>query len=278
MSATPTTFGELLRQWRQHRGRSQLALAGSAGVSTRHLSWLETGRSQPSRDMVLRLARELEVPLRERNRMLAAAGFAPLFKSSAHQDPDFAPMMRSVQALLDAHEPWPALAVDRHWHLVASNRMVQAMFDGVDPSLMKPPVNVLRLSLHPLGLAPRIVDFARWRNHVLARLRRQLEHTRDPAIARLHEELTSLPAVTHPGTTDASVSIPSQDDPEVTLQLQLRTPVGDISFLTAVTTFGAPDDVALSELAIETLLPADATSAQRLRELHALLGHSTSVA
>jgi transcriptional regulator with XRE-family HTH domain len=181
--------GDLLRRWRLRRGKSQLALATQANVSTRHLSFLETGRSDPSREMVLALAEELEVPLRDRNALLIAAGFAPIFPERALADPTLESARRVVEIVLGAYEPFPALAVDRHWTLVSANRAVTTLMTGVDPSLIQPPINVLRLSLHPSGLAPQIANLAEWHAHVVARLKRQAEMTADPVLEALHREI-----------------------------------------------------------------------------------------
>ncbi|MDP3222947.1 MAG: helix-turn-helix transcriptional regulator [Rubrivivax sp.] len=262
-----TDFGALLRHWRTLRSCSQLRLALQAEVSTRHLSWLETGKAQPSRAMVLRLAQQLDVPLRERNAMLSAAGYAPLYGERPLSDPALASARAALQRLLDAHEPWPALAVDRHWQLVAHNRLVPLLMASAAPALREPPINVLRLSLHPQGLAPMVVNLPAWRDHVLARLQRQVGVTGDSTLAALLAELRALPLP--PGTPPASTELPLAD---VAVPLTLSTPDGPLNFLTTITVFGAPHDVTLSELAVETLLPADSATADALRRLHAGLG------
>jgi transcriptional regulator with XRE-family HTH domain len=264
------SFGASLRWWRTQRRCSQLALALQAEVSARHLSWLETGKAQPSRAMVLRLAEQLDVPLRERNALLAAAGYAPLFAERTLDDPALAPARQALQRLLSAHEPWPALAVDRHWQLVAHNRLVPLLMAGAAPALLQPPVNVLRLSLHPQGLAPRVANIAAWRAHVLARLQRQVAATGSPVLAGLLEELRALPLP--PGTAPAEAS-PGEPAAhiDVAVPLTLSTPGGPLNFITTVTVFGAPHDVTLSELAVETLLPADEPTAAALRAMHAAL-------
>lgn len=249
-------FGALLRRWRLHRRYSQLALALAAEVSPRHLSWLENGKAQPSRAMVLRLAERLEVPLRERNAWLRAAGFAALYR----EQPLDGAALRSVQALLDAHEPNPALAVDRHWNLVASNRLLPLLLNGIDAELLAPPLNVLRLALHPRGLAPRIANLPAWRGHVLTRLRRQAEASGDAVLFALHAELAATGPVDESGF----------DDP-IALPMRLATDAGLLSFVSTITVFGAPHDIQLSELALETFLPADEATAQALRRLHATL-------
>jgi transcriptional regulator with XRE-family HTH domain len=261
-------FGQQLRRWRLQRRLSQLALALDAGVSARHLSWLETGRAQPSRAMVLRLTARLELPLRERNALLLAAGFAPMYAERAPSHPALGAALQAVQRLLDAHVPWPALAVDRHWNLVAANRMVPLLLQLLPEGLRAPPLNVLRATLHPQGLAPMIVNLADWREHVLARLQRQWAACGDPALATLLQELRALPAPPAPQATSAAAG----PGDEVATTLVLETPHGRLAFVTTVTVFGAPHDVWLSELAIETLLPADAATAEALRRLHAAPG------
>jgi transcriptional regulator with XRE-family HTH domain len=256
------TFGTELRRWRAQRGLTQMALALAAEVSTRHLSWLEGGKAEPSRAMVLRLCEHLNVPLRERNALLVTAGFAPLYAQRSLDAPESAHTRAALQRLLDAYEPWPALAVDSHWRLVAHNRMLPLLMQALAPAALSVPLNVLRLSLHPQGLAPRIVDFPRWRAHVLARLQRQVAASGDPMLVRLREELQALPMPAHAG----GEPVPDASD-DLAFTLKLRTPWGVMGFVTTVTVFGAPHDVALSELAVETLLPADADTAARLRSL-----------
>jgi transcriptional regulator with XRE-family HTH domain len=188
---TLRTFGDQLRDWRQRRHLSQLDLAAEVDISTRHLSFVETGRSQPSRAMVLRLAERLNVPFRERNALLTAAGFAPMYAVRPLSDPSLSAARTAVDAILKGHEPYPALLVDRHWTLLNANRAVAPLLAGADESLLKPPINCLRLSLHPKGLAPRIENLPQWRDHLLARVARDLEITADPALAELLTELRS---------------------------------------------------------------------------------------
>ncbi len=255
-TATLTPFGAQLREWRQRRRLSQLDLAGDADVSTRHLSFVETGRAMPSREMVLRLADRLEVPLRERNRLLTAAGFAPMYAERSLDDPALTAAREAVELVLKGHEPYPALAVDRHWSLVSYNRAVLPLLADVAPALILPPINVLRLSLHPQGLAPRIINLAQWRAHLLARVRQQVLVSADPVLAALADELRAYPA-----PPDASHEVV---EASVVVPLLLRTPAGTLSFISTTTVFGTPVDVTLSELALETFFPADAATAALL--------------
>ena len=253
--------GTQLREWRQRRRLSQLDLAGHAEVSTRHLSCMETGRALPSREMVLRLADRLEVPLRERNRLLTAAGYAPLYREHALADPEMRAPAQAVERVLKAHEPYPALAVDRHWTMVACNRMVTLLMQGLPQDLLGPPLNVLRLSLHPQGLAPRIANLAAWRAHLLHRLRQQVQATADPVLAALAEELRGYAP---PGDRAPD---PVPPDGNVYVPLQLHSPAGVLNFISTVTVFGTPTDITLSELALETFFPADEQTAQALRQM-----------
>jgi transcriptional regulator with XRE-family HTH domain len=265
-SSKPTTIGEKIRHWRQLRRLSQLDLACEAEMSTRHLSFIETGRAAPSRDMVLRLAESLKTPLRERNAMLLLAGYAPAFQERSLDDPILRPVREAIDALLAAHEPFPALAVDSRWTLIAANGAIRSLIAGAAPELMKPPVNVLRLSLHPRGVASSIVNLAEWRDHLLFRLRRQLADTADPTLADLIQELASYPC--GPSRPRSAESLST-----LAVPLQIRTPNGVLSFLSATMVFGAPLDATLSEIALETFLPADAETAEALR-----LNRSLSIA
>ena len=257
-SALPV--GTLLRDWRLRRHLSQLDLAGEAAVSTRHLSFVESGRSVPSRAMLLRLASRLDVPLRERNRLLIAAGYAPMYGERGLDDPGMGAVRKAVESVLEGHEPYPALAVDRHWTLVSYNRAVPMLMSGADAELLRPPVNVLRLSLHPVGIAPRILNLGAWRSHVLERLRRQVAASADPVLAALADELRS-----YPGPPDEERAC----EQDVVVPLLLATPDGPLSFISTTTVFGTPTDVTLSELALETFFPADAATAERLRRAEA---------
>lgn len=249
--ARPNAFGDHLREWRQRRHLSQLDLAGDAEISARHLSFVETGRAAPSRDMVLRLAERLDVPLRERNVLLVAAGFAPAFPNRSLDDPALAAARQAVETVLKAHEPYPALAVDRHWNLVSANAMIAPFLAGVAPSLLAAPINVMRLSFHPQGIAPLTVNLAEWCAHLLERLHRQCEATADPVLIALYDELKTYP-------------IPARKTPhlvgaENSLAVPFQMRMGDdvLSFISTTMVFGTPLDVTLSELALETFFPAD---------------------
>ncbi|HST22911.1 MAG TPA: helix-turn-helix transcriptional regulator [Blastocatellia bacterium] len=257
------SVGNLLREWRTRRRMSQLDLACEADISARHLSFLETGRSSPSREMVLHLAEQLEVPLRERNSLLVAAGYAPVFRERPLEDPQLQAARKVIDLLLAAHEPFPALAIDRHWTLVASNRAVSLLLAGIEPALLEPPVNVLRLSMHPQGLAPRIVNLAEWRSHLLARLRRQLDATADSVLAELFNELSSYQVPSgNKYNTPADI-----DYAGVAVPIQLATADGVLSFLSTTTVFGTPVDITLSELALESFFPADTATSDILNRI-----------
>jgi transcriptional regulator with XRE-family HTH domain len=251
--------GELLRDWRQRRRLSQMELALQVEVSTRHLSCLETGRATPSRAMLMRLAQRLDVPLRERNRLMLAAGYAPLYTERPLDDGAMAAVREAMAAVLRGHEPYPALAIDRRWQLVAANDATRRLLAGVDPALLEPPVNVLRVSLHPRGLAPRIANLAQWRGHLFERLGGQLAASGDARLAELLRELRD-----YPGAGAETAPAPPQ---AVVVPLQLDTPAGALSLLGTTTVFGMPNDVTLSELALEAFYPADTATGERLRAL-----------
>ncbi|MEX0408186.1 helix-turn-helix transcriptional regulator [Aquibium sp. LZ166] len=262
--ARPSSAGALLREWRTRRRMSQLDLALEAEVSQRHLSFVESGRARPSREMVLHLAERLDVPLRERNRLLLAAGFAPGFPERRLDDPSLGPALAAVELVLKGHEPNPAIAVDRAWNLVRANAMMQPFLAMVrDASLLSEPVNVLRLSLHPGGLAPHIENLAEWRDHLLERLRRLNEDVAEPRLRDLEAELRSYPAPKRSGP-------PAPYDPAA-IAIPLRIRAGDtiLSFISTITVFGTPLDVTLSELAIETFFAADRETGERLRQMAA---------
>jgi transcriptional regulator with XRE-family HTH domain len=254
-----------LRHWRQHRRLSQLDLAQEADISTRHLSYVETGRAAPSREMVLRLAERLGVPLRERNALLIAAGYAPMYRERTLDDPALAAARRAVDLVLKGHEPYPALAVDRHWHLVAANAIVPLLMAGASPELLKPPINVLRLSLHPEGIAPKIANLAQWRAHLLERLQQQIATTGDAALQALHDELAAYPV----GSAGHDAPAVGSELAGVVVPFQITTPGGMLSFISTTTIFGTPVDVTLQELAVESFFPADTQTADALRALAA---------
>ena len=254
---TTTGAGDLLRAWRTRRRLSQLDLACLAEVSTRHLSCVETGRSKPSRSFLLHVAEHLDVPLRGRNDLLVAAGYAPVYGETDLTAPEMAPVKQALDLVLAKHEPWPAVVVDRGWDLVLANEGASLLLEGVAPGLLATGVNVLRLSLHPDGLAPRIADLESFSGHVMGRLRRQLALTGDPVLQALYDELAALPGV--------SEVEPFTDHPGVVLPLQLETPLGRLSFFTTAATFGTAADVTLAELTVESFFPADEETERLLR-------------
>jgi transcriptional regulator with XRE-family HTH domain len=249
-TANTASPGDRIRRWRTLRRMSQLDLALEAGISQRHLSFIENGRSRPSRDMVLTLGRHLAMPKREQNQLLHAAGFAPVFGERPIGDPAMKAVREAVERVLLAHEPMPALAVDRHWTLVLANRPAMALAaQAADASLLEPPINVLRLSLHPGGLAPAILNLGEWKAHVLARLRGQIDASADDRLVALHDELESypVPATTGTGNRPNAIYVP----------LRLASPYGPLSLISTTTVFGSPVDITVSELAIEAFYPAD---------------------
>ena len=262
MSLSSNTLGDHLRTWRQRRHLSQLDLALDADISTRHLSFMETGRASPSRDMVLRLAERLEVPLRERNTLLVAAGFAPAFPQRDLDHPALTAARKAVDLILTGQEPFPALAVDRGWHLVAANRAVAPLMAGADADLLVGPINVLRLSLHPRGMAPRIVNLDAWRTYILERLRREVEITADVGLVSLLAELRTYP-------TSKPAVRPSRSAPLDGIAMPLEIHVGDklLSFLATTTVFGTATEVTLAELTLETFFPANAETAAAIQAM-----------
>ncbi len=263
-----TRVGPLLRDWRLRRRLSQLDLALEAGVSARHLSFVETGRSRPSAEMVLHLTERLSVPLRERNRLLLAAGHAPVFEQRDLDDPDMAPIRQVLQQILDGHGPYPAVVVDGVWEMVAANSAVGLLTKGVAPELLEPPLNVLRVSLHPEGLAPRIANLGEWRAHLLERLRRQIALTADPALKALLDELTGYPspADPEPRGTDAAH--------DLAVPLRLVSDGGELSFISTIATFGTAVEVTASELSIESFFPADRATEEALRAASVATSHA----
>jgi transcriptional regulator with XRE-family HTH domain len=262
MKTATRAVGDHLREWRQRRHMSQLDLALEAEISARHLSFVETGRSAPSRDMVLHLAEQLEIPLRERNLLLVSAGFAPIFPERSLDDPALQAARRAMDLVLKGHEPYPALAVDRHWTLVAGNAAIPPLLAGVSTDLLEPPVNVLRLSLHPQGLAPRILNLSEWRAHLLARLRHQVDLTADPFLVKLLRDLSEMAAPRAGSRPGAGV-----DAAEIVVPMRLRTDAGVLDLFSTTTVFGTPVDITLSELAIESFFPANSATADALRAL-----------
>jgi transcriptional regulator with XRE-family HTH domain len=260
-AAAASGVGPLLRDWRKRRRLSQLDLALEAGVSARHLSFVETGRSRPSADMVLQLAERLEVPLRNRNQLLLAAGHAPAFEQHDLEDPEMAPVRQAIDLILEGHDPYPAVVIDGAWEMLGANRAVALLTAGVAADLMQPPVNVLRVSLHPDGVAPRIANLGEWRGHLLDRLERQLALTGDPALAALLDEVSAYPGPAREGASE----------PEIAVPLRLSTEVGELSFISTVATFGTAVEVTASELSIESFFPADANTADAVREYVASL-------
>jgi transcriptional regulator with XRE-family HTH domain len=264
MAPPAQPVGELLRTWRERRRLSQLALALDAEVSTRHLSFLETGRSRPSREMLLRLMERLEVPLLERNRILLSAGYAPLYPERPLDDPVLQPARQAVDRVLAAHKPYPAHAVDRHWTLVASNDVAWPLIGEVAPALLEPPINVLRLSLHPEGLAPRILNLGQWRAHILHRLRQQVESSADPVLDALLNELAAYPASQEEGDEAQLRDLYASG---VVTPLRLQSSWGVLALFSTITIFGTPVDITLSELAIEAFFPADEATEKILRRI-----------
>jgi len=254
----PQPVGEQIRAWRQRRRLSQLALAGEAEISARHLSFVETGRATPSREMLLHLAAQLEIPPRERNQLLVAAGYAPIFSERSLTDPSLAAARAAIDLVLQGHRPYPAFALDRHWNIVASNGALPQMFDGVDAALLQAPINALRISLHPQGLAPRIVNLAEWRAHLLHRLTQQVEVSADPLLIELLAEVRSCPS---------GSSVYGQRGEAIVVPLQLRIGGRELAFFSTTLVFGSPLDVTLSELAIESFFPADSATAEAVRAL-----------
>jgi transcriptional regulator with XRE-family HTH domain len=254
--------GDHLREWRQRRRMSQLDLALEAEISARHLSFLETGRSTPSRDMILHLAEQLEIPPRERNVLLVSAGYAPVFPERSLDDPQLAAARAAIDQILEGHKPYPAFAIDRRWNIVASNAALPQMFEGCAPELLESPVNGLRLSLHPLGLASKIVNLPEWRAHLLARVRQQIDLTADPELVALLKELQSYPTPLAPPVRTNGSRLPA-----VTIPFQVR--IGDrvLSFISTTMVFGTPIDITLSELAVESFFPSDPETAAAVREL-----------
>lgn len=256
------TVGELIKGWRTRRRRSQMDLALDVGVSTRHLSFVETGRSRPSPELVLALAHHLDVPLRERNTLLLAAGYAPRFSQTSIDDPSMARVRASMQRMLDAHDPYPGVVIDRQWNVVLANRAAMGLTDGVDASLLGPPMNVYRLCLHPDGLAARTTNFTDWAAYLLQQLRRTISLTGDPALQAILDEVIEYPNVARIAPL---AEIAAWDDPPLLVPFRIESPAGELSLFTTLTTFGTPRDVTIDEIAIELFFPADDASDTLLR-------------
>ncbi len=252
----PVPVGALLRRWRERRRLTQLDLALRAEVSARHLSFIETGRSRPTSEMILRLAQQLDMPLRERNVLLLSGGYAPAYPAHRLADLSMSAVHEAIEHVLQAQEPFPAVVVDARWDLVAANSAVALLTEGAAAALLEPPVNVLRLSLHPAGMAARIVNLAEWRAHLLHRLDRDIESTADPGLITLRDELAGYPS---PPLTSAP------DTRAILVPLRLRIPGAVLSLLSTTTIFGTPRDITLAELAIESFYPADAPTAAYFR-------------
>jgi transcriptional regulator with XRE-family HTH domain len=244
-------IGDQLRQWRERRRLSQMDLALQAEVSTRHLSFVETGRSKPSREMILRLAEQLGLPLRERNHLLLAGGYAPVYAESALDSPHMAAVRGAVRQLMTSHEPYPAVVVDRSWNMVDSNASSELFGEGCAPWLLEPPANALRISLHPDGMAARIVNLGEWRAHLLSELRQQIALTRDPEVCELYDELRGYPC----DQPEPDVEVPGPGS--IFVPLRIRHQGRELAFFSTIATFGTPLDITMAELAIESFFPAD---------------------
>ncbi|MFI6622863.1 helix-turn-helix domain-containing protein [Streptomyces sp. NPDC050528] len=264
-AATPAGkgVGPLLRAWRERRRVSQLELALRADSSARHISFVETGRSRPSEEMVLRLAEHLDVPVRERNSLLLAAGYAPRYSETPLDDPALDALREGLERLIQGYEPYPALVVDATYTVVAANRGITMLLDGVPESLLQLPLNAMRLTLHPEGMAPRIRNLGEWRGHLLAQMERQIALHRSEPLRALYEEVKAYPAP----VTAAGGDEPAPPVPYFALPMRIEHDGRVLSFVSSISTFNTPMDVTVSELAIETFLPADPATAKYLHSL-----------
>ncbi|MFJ9949822.1 helix-turn-helix domain-containing protein [Kitasatospora sp. NPDC091207] len=261
-TGTGTGVGALLRGWRERRQLSQLQLALRADSSARHISFVETGRSRPSQEMVLRLAEQLDIPVRERNSLLLAAGYAPHYPETPLDDPAMDALRAGMERLLASHDPYPAVVVDGTFRVLAANRSLGLLLSGVAPHLLEPPLNAMRITLHPEGLAPRIVNFRQWRRHLLERMDHQISRVRSEPLRALFDEVLAYPE------PESAFDEPEEDITELfPFALPMRVAVDGqvLSFLSTITTFNTPMDVTVSELALETFLPADAQTVAFLR-------------
>jgi transcriptional regulator with XRE-family HTH domain len=263
MSVHTRSVGDHLKDWRQRRRLSQLDLATEARISARHLSFVETGRSAPSREMIMHLAEQLQIPRRERNVLLVAAGYAPIFPERSLDDPALSVVREAIDIVLQGHKPYPAFAIDRRWNIIGSNHALPILYEGVAAELLVPPINGLRLSLHPEGLAPSIANLAEWRAHLLHRLRQQIELTADPELVELQREVSEYPNAPAPDRAHS----PPHD--WVVVPWRIRTRMGVLSFISTTMVFGTPVDITLSELAIEAFFPADHETIAIVRALSA---------
>jgi transcriptional regulator with XRE-family HTH domain len=262
-SAPARSVGELLRRWREQRRLSQLELALQAEVSTRHLSFVETGRATPSREMVLHLADQLDVPLRERNQLLLAAGYAPVYSQATFDSPALDGVRAAIRTIVDAHAPNPAVVVDRQWNMVDANAGLSIFTAGIASEMLKPPVNIMRLSLHPDGAASRIVNLGQWRAHLLGRLRREIARTADADLVKLYDEVRHYPSGATALEVEVEVDVPGPGD--VVIPLRYRAGDQELAFFSTVAAFGTPLDITVDELAIELFFPADPSTAIALR-------------
>ncbi|WP_069169647.1 helix-turn-helix domain-containing protein [Streptomyces griseus] len=263
--ALDTGVGPLLRGWREQRRISQLELALRADSSARHISFVETGRARPSEEMILRLAEHLDIPVRERNALLVVAGYAPRFGETALDDPAMDAVRAALERLLQGYEPYPALVVDATYTVVAANQGMRLLLEGVSPELLTPPLNAMRITLHPGGLAPRILNLPEWRADLLAQMERQIALHRSPELRSLYDEVAAYPAPGPPQdrpATGAGGGLPS-----LALPLRIAHRGRELSFLSSIATFNTPMDVTVAELAIETFLPADRATAEHLHTL-----------
>ncbi|MEV2215558.1 helix-turn-helix transcriptional regulator [Streptomyces sp. NPDC050997] len=261
---TDRGVGPLLRAWREERRVSQLELALRADSSARHVSFIETGRSRPSEEMVLRLAEHLEVPVRERNALLLAAGYAPHYPETPLDDPALRSLREGMERLIQGYEPYPALVVDAMYNVVAANRGILMLLDGIPESLLAPPLNAMRLTLHPEGLAPRIRNLREWRGHLLAQMGRQIALRRSERLRALYDEVSAYPVP----DKDDETGQPDEPVAYFALPMRIEHEGRTLSFVSSISTFNTPMDVTVAELAIETLLPADPAT---VKYLHSLL-------
>ncbi|KUO19869.1 helix-turn-helix domain-containing protein [Streptomyces dysideae] len=265
-ASSPTPAGQgvgpLLRAWREQRRVSQLELALRADSSARHISFIETGRSRPSEEMVLRLAEHLDVPVRERNALLLAAGYAPRYPETPLDDPALGALREGIERLIQGYEPYPALVVDATYHVVAANQGILMLLDGIPEHLLAPPLNAMRLTLHPEGLAPRIRNLREWRGHLLDQMGRQIALHRSEPLRKLYEEVAAYPV-----PEAETVAGPAEPVPHLALPMRIEHEGRTLSFISSISTFNTPMDVTVAELAIETFLPADPATAKYLQSL-----------